>query len=271
MALRKIPHPEVPREARPRRTQDIFPTLRDSCPASQRNPPFRRGAEPRATGHAPAARCARPRRARSRRGQRPPEPRPASAGHRRPCVAATDRSRDALPGRWEAAAAATVERRAAATDEAFGRSDPTAPRVQRPGRKIGHAPLGIADAARPTAKIAGASLGETPARVARARQKEIRVNRLKFFNSLSGKQEITGTIRRIGNYFRHRRGSGTKEASIWVHPMFLSRRQNRSPSRFQIAHGVPGKRGDAEKTGSSWENRMHAPNNGPVSQIRIST
>jgi hypothetical protein len=34
IALRKTPHPEVPREARPRRTHDILPALRHSCPAS---------------------------------------------------------------------------------------------------------------------------------------------------------------------------------------------------------------------------------------------
>src|ERR1700747_2160796 len=38
MALRKMPHPEVPREARPRRTHDILPALRISCPTSARGP-----------------------------------------------------------------------------------------------------------------------------------------------------------------------------------------------------------------------------------------
>src|SRR5437588_7581629 len=33
-----MPHPEVPRKARPRRTHDILPALRHSCPASMRNP-----------------------------------------------------------------------------------------------------------------------------------------------------------------------------------------------------------------------------------------
>jgi hypothetical protein len=32
---------------------------------------------------------------------------------------------------------------------------------------------------------------------------------LKFLDSGSGKQEITGRIKRIGSYFRHQRGSGT--------------------------------------------------------------
>jgi len=47
-------------------------------------------------------------------------------------------------------------------------------RAQRPGDKIGHAPLGIADAARLAARVSRASLGEMPARIARARPKEIR-------------------------------------------------------------------------------------------------
>jgi hypothetical protein len=47
-------------------------------------------------------------------------------------------------------------------------------RAQRPGHKIGHAPLGIADAARPASRVARASLGEPPACVARARRKGIR-------------------------------------------------------------------------------------------------
>jgi len=50
-------------------------------------------------------------------------------------------------------------------------------------------------------------------RASRARPRGIRVDRLKFLNSGSRKQEITGRIRRIGNYFRHRRGSGTNEAA----------------------------------------------------------
>src|SRR5215472_1839558 len=35
MALIKTPHPEVPREARPRRTHGIPPVVRHSCPASE--------------------------------------------------------------------------------------------------------------------------------------------------------------------------------------------------------------------------------------------
>jgi hypothetical protein len=125
----------------------IFDLDLDSCPASQRNPPsvftagtagyprlppdfYRptraRGAGRRATGHTPAVRCARPRRARSHRAQRPPEPRATPAGHPRSCATTTDRSRDVSAGRWKGAAAAIVERREATTDEARGRSDPTA-------------------------------------------------------------------------------------------------------------------------------------------------
>jgi hypothetical protein len=37
MALRKIPHPEVPREARPRRTHDILPALPRTGSASFKN------------------------------------------------------------------------------------------------------------------------------------------------------------------------------------------------------------------------------------------
>ena len=56
MKLRKMPHPEVPREARPRRTQDIPPALPHSCPASSLfRPTFagrvRRDAKRRGDGH----------------------------------------------------------------------------------------------------------------------------------------------------------------------------------------------------------------------------
>src|SRR5690242_16273737 len=40
MALAKVPHPEVPREARPRRTHDILPAPQHPCPASQLNPSY---------------------------------------------------------------------------------------------------------------------------------------------------------------------------------------------------------------------------------------
>src|SRR4051794_39462042 len=68
------------------------------------------------------------------------------------------------------------------------------PRTQRPGSKIGHSPLGIGNAAWPAAGIAGVSFGETPERIARARQKWIRINRLRLLNSESGEQEVTGRI-----------------------------------------------------------------------------
>src|SRR5260370_23560472 len=41
LALRKMPHPEAPREARPRRMHDIIPALRHSCPASTLGPSYR--------------------------------------------------------------------------------------------------------------------------------------------------------------------------------------------------------------------------------------
>ena len=56
-------------------------------------------------------------------------------------------------------------------------------RAQRPGRKIGHAPLGVGNAALTAARVAGASLSETPLRIARAMQQGIRINRLKFLDS----------------------------------------------------------------------------------------
>jgi hypothetical protein len=47
-------------------------------------------------------------------------------------------------------------------------------RAQRPCDEIGHAPLRIGDAARPAPRVAGASLGEAPARATRARHEGIR-------------------------------------------------------------------------------------------------
>jgi hypothetical protein len=196
----------------------VTPGFRRTSPAQRA-----RDAGRRATGHAPPVRCARPRQARSRRVRRPPEPRPAPAGHRRPAqrrqidpemlpwVGGGERRRQYLGGEGP-------QQMRLAVDQIRER-----PRAQRPGRKIRHAPLGIGNAARPAARIAGASLGETPLRIARAMQKGIRVNRLKFLDSASGKQEIAGRIGQIGNYFRHRRGSETNEASMWVHRMFPSR------------------------------------------------
>jgi hypothetical protein len=55
---------------------------------------------------------------------------------------------------------------------------------------------------------------------------------LRFLDFGSGKQEITGSIGRIGDYFRHRRGSGTNETSMSVHPMFPSRAATRLPARI---------------------------------------
>jgi hypothetical protein len=62
-------------------------------------------------------------------------------------------------------------------------------RAQRPGDKIGHAPPGVGDAARPAARVAGASRGEAPARVARAREKGIRIKLLILLDSVSAKQQ----------------------------------------------------------------------------------
>jgi len=43
-------------------------------------------------------------------------------------------------------------------------------RAERPRQKIGHAPPGIANAARPTARVAGASFGEAALFIAPARR-----------------------------------------------------------------------------------------------------
>src|SRR5437773_10273259 len=72
-------------------------------------------------------------------------------------------------------------------------------------------------------RIAGASVGEAPTRVARTSQGGIRIKLLIFLNSGSGEQEITGLHRRIGNDFRHWRGSGANRPSISVHYTFHSR------------------------------------------------
>jgi len=79
-------------------------------------------------------------------------------------------------------------------------------RAERPGHKLGHAPLGIADAARPALGVARDSLGEAPARVARARRKRIRTKWLIVHDYSTRKQP--GRIRRVGINVRHRRGSG---------------------------------------------------------------
>ena len=98
-------------------------------------------------------------------------------------------------------------------------------RAQRPGHEIRHAPPGIGNAARPAARVAGASLGEAPARVARATQRGIRSKLLRFLNSWPGEQVITG---RIGGDFRH--GGPMESASERGNPnmcvldMFWSRR-----------------------------------------------
>jgi len=101
-------------------------------------------------------------------------------------------------------------------------------RAQRPSRKVGHPPLGIGNAARPPPRIAGASLHETPSRVARTRQQGIRTKLLIFPDSRSGKQAITGRQWRIGNDFRHPQGSSAKEANLYVHYVFTSRPRGRA-------------------------------------------
>jgi hypothetical protein len=72
----------------------------------------------------------------------------------------------------------------------------TAPVRSVGGRRDPDAPPGIGNAGRPAARVPGASAGEPPARVTRARRKAIRTKRLIFHHSCPGKQGITGRIRR---------------------------------------------------------------------------
>jgi hypothetical protein len=157
----------------------------------------------RAAAPAPAGRCGHPRQARSGHLKRPPE-RCAAPAERPPLsVTSTGRARDARPGRSKPAAAAAAGRPEAPIERACGRADRTAPA----GSAV--APRDRARAAwgweyrRPAARVAGASLGEMPARVARTRHKGIRTKRLIFPDCGLGKQGIAGRWRRIGNGLRH--------------------------------------------------------------------
>jgi hypothetical protein len=58
----------------------------------------------------------------------------------------------------------------------------------------------------PAARVAGRTIGEALAYVARAKQKQIRTKPLKFLDSKPGKQAITGGRRRVGSDFRHQQG-----------------------------------------------------------------
>jgi len=80
------------------------------------------------------------------------------------------------------------------------------PCAQRTGRKIAYAPLRVGNAAR----VAGASLGKAPARVARAKQKEIRINRLRLLDSGS-RPQFAPTSRALGG--PSHRGSGPPPAT----------------------------------------------------------
>jgi hypothetical protein len=92
------------------------------------------------------------------------------------------------------------------------RSGPTASRASSPR---------FADAA----QVVRASFGEAPARLARLER--IRTKSLKFLNSNPEEQVITGKTgddsrgRRIGNDFRHQRGSRAKGADHNIHDMFF--------------------------------------------------
>jgi hypothetical protein len=77
-------------------------------------------------------------------------------------------------------------------------------RAERPGDEIGDPPPGVADAARPTSRVAGAALQKAPARIAHARQQGIRTNPLRFLDPTSGKQQRTTRRTQIGFGLRHR-------------------------------------------------------------------
>lgn len=66
-------------------------------------------------------------------------------------------------------------------------------RAQRPGQEIGHPAAGIADAARPAARIARTPLRKAPARIARARREGIRSKCLRY---LQFRARETGENRR---------------------------------------------------------------------------
>jgi len=76
---------------------------------------------------------------------------------------------------------------------------------QRPrsaaGSEIGHAAPRIANAGRPPARIARASLRDAPARIAPAMRGWIRTKYLRFLESRPGEQVITGRRMRIGQRF----------------------------------------------------------------------
>jgi hypothetical protein len=102
-------------------------------------------------------------------------------------------------------------------------------RPQRPGDEIGHAAPRIANAGRPPARIARVSLCETAAPIAPAKQKGIGTKTLRLLDSSPGKQVKRGRRRRIGNDFRHRRGSGADEGRSIYSRYVL----------FKAATGVP--------------------------------
>jgi hypothetical protein len=79
----------------------------------------------------------------------------------------------------------------------------SAPLARRTGSEIEQTALGVRNARRAAARVAGVALGETPARVARAERKKTKL--LKLLDYISGNRWITGGWNRwIGNGFGHR-------------------------------------------------------------------
>jgi hypothetical protein len=72
---------------------------------------------------------------------------------------------------------------------------------------------------------AGRTAGRPPGRIARE-AKQIRIKSLGCLDSRLGKQVTTGERRRVGNEFRHQRGSTASRTNTWIHDMFWPRGPN---------------------------------------------
>jgi hypothetical protein len=142
-------------------------------------------------------------------------------------------------GRWKPAAAAKVARRGAATNEACGRADPTTPARSAGRRGRARAAWGWQCRAAGPAGCRTFPWQIARARApARARQKGIRTKLLRFLDFRSGKQLVTGRQSRIGNDFRHQRGSGRTRLVRWVHDTFSSRATAPAPARIQSKRNI---------------------------------
>ena len=106
----------------------------------------------------------------------------ATAGNPRPSAATTGRSRAAPPDRERSAGVAKAARRAAQQMGLAIEQSEERFRAHRPRDQIGHAPLGIGDAARPATPVAGASLRKPSARIPLGSHGGIWTKRLRFLD-----------------------------------------------------------------------------------------